>query len=144
MAHARIPASVLAKSPNLPNAPKEYDRRWLDNMLQILTAYFRGLDSPNPVLYSILHTEEVTSSTLLGVLDGFTLVDTTGGNVAITLPDADAAFGYLYTVKRISGGVNALTVSATSGNIDGSPTASIVTQYVSLSFRSDGTDYWII
>ncbi len=71
--------------------------------------------------------------------------DTTSGNVTVTLPAADEVTAdTVFTVKRISGGSNTLTVTTGGGNIDGAATHSIPTQYASYSYVSDGTDYWII
>jgi len=70
--------------------------------------------------------------------------DTTAGNVAVTLPPAADSMSFLYTVKRTTGGANTLTVSADSGNIDGSATHSIATQYHCFTYLSDGDNYWIV
>lgn len=71
--------------------------------------------------------------------------DTTSANVTITLPDAaDVTPDIIYTVKRISGGVNTLTVQTGGGNIDGAASQTINTQYASYSYVSDGSNWWII
>ena len=71
--------------------------------------------------------------------------DTTSGNVTITLPAAsEVTADTIFTVKRISGGSNTLTVATGGGNIDGAASFSIPTQYASYSFVSDGENYWII
>lgn len=71
--------------------------------------------------------------------------DTTNGDVTVTLPDATTVTAdTVFTVKRISGGANTLTVTTGGGNIDGTASHSIPTQYASYSYVSDGTNYWII
>lgn len=71
--------------------------------------------------------------------------DTTSASVTITLPAAtDVTADIIYTVKRISGGANTLTVTTGGGNIDGAASHSIGTQYASYSYISDGSNYWII
>lgn len=71
-------------------------------------------------------------------------VDTTGGNVTITLPDAtDVTPDTPYTVIRTTAGVNTLTVTTGGGNINGSATKSMASQYDKFTFVSDGTNYWI-
>ena len=72
-------------------------------------------------------------------------IDTTGGNVTVTLPDATTvAADTIFTVKRTTGGANTLTVATDAGTIDGSATHSIPTQYSCYSYISDGDNYWII
>ena len=74
------------------------------------------------------------------------LIDTTSGNVTITLPAAssDPALAVKFTVKRKTGGVNTLTLATEGGNIDGAATYSLAAQYLKVTVLSDGTDYWTI
>jgi len=71
-------------------------------------------------------------------------VDTSGGNVTITLPaaNADTAIGVTFAIVRKTAGANTLTIDPESGNIEGSVTASMPTQYDFRQYRSDGTDYY--
>lgn len=71
------------------------------------------------------------------------LADTSGGNVNIILPSAGRSTGVRYTVKRTTSG-NTLQVYALSGNIDGTSTYTIATQYSSLTMFCDGSQYWIV
>ena len=72
-------------------------------------------------------------------------VDTTSGDVTITLPAADEVTAdTIFTVKRTTGGSNTLTVTTGGGTIDGAASHSIPTQYASYSYISDGANYWII
>lgn len=72
-------------------------------------------------------------------------VDTTSGNVTITLPDAtEVAADTRFIVKRTTAGANSLTVATGGGNIDGAATKSMATQYDVFTFVSDGSNYWIV
>ena len=72
------------------------------------------------------------------------IADTSSGNVAITLPAAKDTTGLRYEIKRTTGGPNSLTIATTDGNIDGTTTVSVATQYTCLQLRSDGTNWWIV
>ena len=132
-------------APALPLPPQEYSSRYFNELLRTLRLYFVGeVDVSDPLLTAITHVQTVTASTNLGVdTAGLTLVNTTGGNISIVLPAAATSLNYVFIVKRTTAGANTLVITATSGNIDGAASASIATQYDSLSFRSDGTNYWI-
>lgn len=74
----------------------------------------------------------------------YIFIDTTGGNVTYQLPRAKDTVGRIWSVKRLSGGANTLTVSTDGGNIDGAATHDITIQYESYSYLSDGDNYWIV
>ena len=95
-------------------------------------------------LSSAVTITTVTTSTILSATEGTVLVDTTGGNITITLPNATSNEGKEFTVKRITAGANTLTIDTSGGNIDDSATISMPTLYESLTMQSDGTDYWIV
>jgi hypothetical protein len=82
----------------------------------------------------------ITATTVISARSGTILVDTTAGNVTVTLP----ANGLVYRIKRITAGANTLTIATASGNIDDAATASLKNQYESVTLKSDGTDYWIV
>lgn len=63
----------------------------------------------------------ITSDTTLGVTNHVVLVDTTSGNINITLP-ASPVDGQLYRFFRTSGGGNTLTLTGNGHNINGSAT----------------------
>lgn len=75
------------------------------------------------------------------------ITDTSVGATAVQLPPAAVA-GESFVVKDGGGsaGINAITVSIISGGgtIDGAATAVINTNYGSLTFVSDGTNYYVI
>jgi len=70
------------------------------------------------------------------------ICDATGGAFTITLP-AVAAGAYV-TVKKKDSSANAITVSPASGTIDGAASQLISTQYTSLDFISDATNWWLV
>lgn len=73
------------------------------------------------------------------------LVDTTSGNVAITLPDpATVTPDTKFIVKRTTGGTNTLTVTPASGTIDGFTSDSLASKNDAATYISDGSVYWTI
>jgi len=73
------------------------------------------------------------------------LCDATLGAIIITLPDAATLSGQYYNVKKIDATANAVTITPTAPDlIDGAATAIITLQWTSLTFQSDGTDWYII
>ena len=134
-------------APALPTPPEKYDRRYFENLLNVLRLYFiSDVDQKDPVLRALSTSSTYTGATVsLGVQDGgVTLISTTANAVSVVLPAASLCKDYQFIVKRVSGGANTLTVTATSGNIDSGASAVINTQYTSLTFRSDGTNFWIV
>lgn len=133
-------------APALPDAPAEYSQSYLIGLTRILRLYFTGqVDVKDPVLTALSTIGTYTASASVGNVDGgVILVDTTAGAVTITLPAASKSKDYSFTVKRITATANGVTVTATSGNIDGGASVTIGTQYKALTFKSDGTNYWII
>ena len=92
----------------------------------------------------IIRTEDGQFTFYDGIGNKTALIDTTGGNVAWSLLEPKAALGLTQIVKRTTAGANTLTVSSPTGNIDGSASHSIPTQYMSFTYVSDGTNYWIV
>lgn len=76
--------------------------------------------------------------------DVLVIGDTSGGDVTFTLPSANASVNVTYYVKRTTGGVNSLNVVSSAGNIDGTATVGIATQYTCLQIRSDGENWWVV
>lgn len=135
-------------APALPIPDNTYSAPYMQRMLSVLRLYF---DSQVDVAIQKVNNsgELVVSSSAATAIEaastgGAYFVDTTAGNVTVTLPAASTVVGRSFIVKRKTGGTNTLTVQTVSGNIDGGATASIPTQYTSLTFKSDGTDYWVI
>lgn len=84
-----------------------------------------------------------TASYTVQEIDGLVLIDTTAGNVTVTLPDVKYK-GNRYTVKRVTAGANTLTIQGASGNVDGAGSTTIATQYQAKTFVSDGTNWWTV
>lgn len=132
-------------APALPfPVPDEYKKTYLEEVMRVLRLYFVRIGGTDPIVSSFSNITTYTASASIGLNDGVSLVDTTAGNVTITLPDPATSKEYMFIVKRITGGSNTLTIVGASGNIDGAANASITTQYLVSVFKSDGTNYWII
>jgi hypothetical protein len=72
-------------------------------------------------------------------------VDTTAGATTVQFPDArDIAPDVQFIVKRLTGGVNTLTISAVSGNLDGSATYSLPNQYDFARFVAYNGDFYTV
>ena len=129
--------------PRMPVPPKEWDAGFMRDFVRLLEDWMRRMTSESNEEAGMTAFSEVTVDTVVGLAGGFYLVDTTAGNITITLPDATLVLGREYTVKRLTAGANTLTVTPTSGSIDDGASATIPTQYEALRFKSDGTDYWV-
>lgn len=75
--------------------------------------------------------------------DWFYAVDTSGGNVTVTLPTVGNEVGHHHIIKRTTGGGNACNIVADDGSaiLDGSATHSIAAQYEVRCYFSDGVAY---
>jgi len=106
---------------------------------------FRRTDGA-PVKEGGIYKDDSGQSTFTdGQGNKYWFVDTTGGNVTVTLPDAsNVTADTVFVIKRTTAGVNTLTVATGSGNIDGSATYSLPNQYDRVAVVSDGANYWII
>lgn len=130
--------------PRLPEPSKEWTLGWMQDFIRVLGFWMQQITTPSSVEVGATAFSTSTVSTLVGPNDGCILVDTTGGNITITLPDATTVLGREFTVKRKTAGTNTLTVAATSGTLDAAVTLAIVDQYSTVTFKSDGTNYYIV
>lgn len=90
---------------------------------------------------------QVSSNYTIAWLDDVVLVDSSSGAVTVTLPRTIEAHGRRVTVKDAGGaaGTNTITVdTAGDSTIDGAATASISSNYGTLTMICDGTDWHII
>jgi hypothetical protein len=72
------------------------------------------------------------------------LVDASAAAVTITFPAAASHTGRRVSVKRIDNGIYAITVDPNGAEtIDDTATAVLEYQYESVTFVSDGTEWWI-
>jgi hypothetical protein len=99
---------------------------------------------PNPSLAGLSIASKTGAYTLTAT-DNLVLGNVNGGGFTLTLPDAAVNSGKLYSIKKTDSSSNTLTINTTSSQtIDGSLTATISVQYVSLDLISDGSNWQII
>ncbi len=77
----------------------------------------------------------------LGTNDYTLLVDSTSGNIAIGVTPTNKQ---VWNVKKVSSDLNIVTVTPTSGTIDGAATYILVSQYDSIQIHSDNTNFFTI
>lgn len=70
------------------------------------------------------------------------LVDTTLGNVTITLPAA-GFYGYDYYIKGTGGGNN-IVIDGNGNSVDANPTETITTPYGVRHIKGDGIQWWLL
>ncbi|MBV8254045.1 MAG: hypothetical protein JO154_15690 [Chitinophaga sp.] len=90
-------------------------------------------------------TTQTSNYTLTGT-DNTVLVNTTSSALTVTLPAPTNMVGRVYTIKKIgTGGIdNSLTISPTSGTIDGASTYVIYNDYSYVTVTTDGTNWYVI
>jgi hypothetical protein len=78
--------------------------------------------------------------------DNTILANTTTQAFTITLPAPSGIAGRIYTIKKVgSGGIDKeLTISPTSGTIDGGNSYVIYNDWTYVTLQTDGTDWYII
>lgn len=77
--------------------------------------------------------------------DHVILVDTSGGNITITLPSATRIKGKVYRIKRVTGGGNSLTIAtADAATIDGAASISLPDQWDVAALVTDGTNWFTL
>ncbi len=90
-------------------------------------------------------TSVKTANYTLTERDSVVLANATGGAITITLPSAVGYTGLQYTVKRINGGTNNVTVATSdSQTIDGATTRTLSTQYETVTVVSDNANWHVI
>lgn len=76
--------------------------------------------------------------------DSIILADTTTASFTVTLPTAVGITGRSYTIKKLSGGINGVTIDGNgSETIDGSLSITITTQWTVRQITSDGAN-WVV
>lgn len=88
----------------------------------------------------------VTGDYTAAASDNTILANTSSGAITITLPAPTNFAGRIYTIKKIgTGGLdNELTISPTSGTIDGGSSYKIYNDWTYVTLQTDGTDWYII
>jgi hypothetical protein len=87
--------------------------------------------------------QSILSSTSIDARTKIVLVNTTSGNVTVTLPSPSQAARREFHIKKTDASANSVIVS-TSSLIDGDTTAIFSAQYESIRIYSDGVTYHII
>lgn len=89
---------------------------------------------------------KISSSYSVTVSDNTILADATGSAITITLPAPGTINGRIYTIKKIgSGGIdNAVTISPSSGTIDGGASFVIYNDWTFVTVQTDGTNWYVI
>jgi len=129
---------------NLPHPPEKWTAAFAQDVHRVIQDWMRRATSETVEEAASTAFSTVAVSTSAGPKDRMFLVDTTGGNVIITLPAPSTVLGREFVVKRSSAGANTLTVAGSAGNIDNAGTASVTAQYEVLRVKSDGSNYWKI
>ena len=89
-------------------------------------------------------TSKTANYTVL-ISDEIIICDATSAPITITLPTAVGKTGQTYTIKRINGGFNNVTIATTSNQtIDGFASTSLDDQNTLVKVISDGSNWWEI
>jgi len=89
-------------------------------------------------------TSKSSSTALVASERGVILVDTSGGDVTLDLPDATGSLMMIYTIKKTTSDSNVVIVDPNaSQTIDGSTTHTVSNQWDSIRIVNDGSN-WII
>lgn len=98
-----------------------------------------------------VRVKSITANYTTDWYDTILLVNATGGNITITLPDSGLVaspkdeMGKIYHIKKVDASANTVTIDGYSTQtIDGSTTNVITTQYDSITIVSDGSNWHII
>jgi len=76
------------RAPALPFAPVEYDRQYMDQLLNIIRLYFQQLDNPGA---SAASTQTVSATQIVSAMNFSTLDQATGLRVVSLPTEADLA-----------------------------------------------------
>lgn len=111
-----------------------------DLLLRIWRDNGAGWDLISAPMSTVLRAE--TADYTITDTDGVVVVDATTGNILITLPIAVGRRGKIFTVKRIDGSGNTVTVQGAE-TIDDAANQ-LLNQYDALMVVSDDTEWWIL
>jgi len=94
---------------------------------------------------ALLNIRTIVASDAILLTDDVILADASAGPLTATLPDPTLTAGRVFTVKKIDATVNTVTISPFAAEtIDGMASAATSSPNESISFLSDGTDWWVI
>jgi hypothetical protein len=138
-------ASVMAGSGLIANASSldvQTDNATIEINSDTLRVKDKGITEAK--LNRTLSTVSAVSAT--GTTD-ITLLDATSNNVTLILPENGGTIGSgrIMTVKRIDNSANNVVISRqTADTIDGAATVQLYHRYETMTFVSDGSDWYII
>lgn len=96
-------------------------------------------------------TNTITGNYSVAVTDHTILANAASGALTVTLPNADKAnyydnadVGLLFRIKKIDSSSNDVTVTASSGDLDGNSTVTLSTPNQYIVVQSDGTNWWLV
>lgn len=93
----------------------------------------------------VMPIDTVSTNTTLNRTRWTVLVDTSSGDITITLPAAATYAGQVYNIKKKTSDPNKVIIDGNvSETIDGSLTAEITVQYESITIQCDGTEWFIL
>lgn len=132
---------------NYPRPTGIVDRIYIEHLINELDA--RDADSVTRNDTNFLRTKEVNSSssnTEILLENEYVLVDTSSGDVTVTLPDAGSALGRTYTVKKTDNTSNQITIEPRgTSTIDQQSNLSLTgSSRPSAKLISDGQDWWVV
>jgi hypothetical protein len=131
--------------PRLPEPTQQWSLSWMRDFIRVLTVWMQHMTAETHDEKAARYFPTVTVDTLLGPSFRSVLVDTSLGNIIITLPDPSTIIGEEFLVKRITAGFETVTVfvEGAAGDIEGLPSAAVAANEC-VRFKSDGTNYWIV
>lgn len=86
----------------------------------------------------------VTANYTVNINDEIVLASASTAALTVTLPHAAMATGQVFAIKKTDSTANAVTVEASSGNVDGAASVAMTTQNEAIHVVSDGTNYWVV
>lgn len=99
------------------------------------------------IFFDIVSIRTITSTSYTALEDDNLILvddDTAGGEVTIDLPAASENEGLKHIIKKIGATANVVVDASTTETIDGSLTATLKTQYESITVICDGSNWFII
>lgn len=96
--------------------------------------------APSVVITNVTQTTDYTITA-----PGTYIVDNTGADIDVIPPAAASFPGELINIKKLSTNPDNITINPPGAEtIDGAADVTLTTQYSSITFVSDGTQYWIL
>ncbi len=112
----------------------------------ITTPYYRA-SSGTYILHENTWTDisAITATATLGWIEDTVLADATSGAITVNLNGVAGMKYKKYTVKKTDASGNAVTVDPNGAEtIDGAATYPLTVRYQSVTFQSDGNQWWIL